>query len=84
MFFFVLQCHNSLKLYNFIFKNNVKKYYYGTQIIKEALGAHIRPYGYTYRTLSRDAEGGGGGYRAPVSRDSIFHVITELGRPVSR
>ena len=30
-----------LKLYNFVLKNNVKKYYYGTQIIKEALGAHM-------------------------------------------
>ena len=42
------------KLYNFILKNNFQKYYYDTQIIKEALGAHMRPYGYTYCTPSWD------------------------------
>ena len=35
-------------------KTTFKKYYYGTPIIKEALGAHMQPDGYTYRTPSRD------------------------------
>ena len=36
------------------FKNFTIKNYYDTQLIMEALGAHMRPYGYTYRTPSRD------------------------------
>ena len=36
------------------FKNFTIKNYYDTQLIKEALGAHMRPYGYTYHTPSWD------------------------------